>query len=193
MQRMAITLCSLALALLGYGTAQAQDVTRIRGTVSAFDGKSLSVKGPDGKVVEMEVTDKTDIVFTQPIKLADIKSGDFLAITSRKRQDGTLTAYDVRRFPKPSNPGHRPFDGKSDETMTNAEVSAVVQSTNGHELTMTYDGGSQKIVVPGNASISALVPGQRSQLVAGAPVFLTAAPGEGGKLTASRIQVSPAK
>ena len=124
---------------------------------------------------------------------ADIKPGDFLAVTSMKRDDGTLTAFEVRRFPKPLNPGHRPLDGRSDQTMTNATVAATVQSASGRELTLTYEGGSQKVVVPEGASISVLVPGDRSQLVPGAAVNLTAAPGAGGKLTAQRIQVSPVK
>ncbi len=91
--------------------AQAQDPARVRGSIAAFDGKSLSVKTSDGKSVEIQVTDKSEIVFNQPIKLAEIKSGDFLGVTSMKREDGTLTAYEVRRFPKPLNPGHRPLTG----------------------------------------------------------------------------------
>ena len=191
MKPLAIAFCSMLLAISSTAAHTQQDLTRVRGAISAFDGKSLSVKAADGKAVEIQVADKVEIVFTQPIKLPDIKSGDFLAISSIKREDGSLTAYDVRRFPKPSNPGHRPLDGKSDQTMTNASVSAMVQSASGRELTMTYDGGSQKIVVPEKASISELVPGQRSQLVPGAAVNLTAVPGEGGKLSAVRIQVSP--
>jgi hypothetical protein len=89
------------------------------------------------------------------------------------------------------NPGHRPFDGRDDQTMTNATVGAMVQAASGRELTLTYEGGSQKIVVPESASISTLVPGTRAHLVPGAPVNLTAGPGDGGKLTATRIQVSP--
>jgi hypothetical protein len=77
--------------------------------------------------------------------------------------------------------------------MTNATVSAMVQSASGRELTFTYEGGMQKIVVPENASISMLIPGERSQLVPGAAVNLTAAPGADGALTAVRIQVSPVK
>jgi hypothetical protein len=77
--------------------------------------------------------------------------------------------------------------------MTNATVAAMVQSATGRELTVTYEGGSQKIVVPENASISMLVPGERSQLKPGAAVNLTALTAEGGKLTARRIQVSPLK
>lgn len=55
---------------------------------------------------------------------------------------------------------------------------------------MSYEGGSQKIVVPANAAISTLVPGDRSQLSPGATVNLTAAPMSDGKLTAIRVQVS---
>ena len=171
---------------------EAQEPTRVRGTISAFDGTVLSVKSKAGNTA-IVLGEKTQIVFTQPTALSDIKPGDFLGVTSMKRTDGTLTAYEVRRFPKPVNPGHRPFDGRDDQTMTNATVGALVQSASGRELTMTYDGGSQKIVVPENASISTLVPGNRSQLVPGAPVNLTARAEDGGKLTAIRIQVSPPK
>lgn len=181
-----------ALALVATA-ADAQTAMRVRGTITAVDGNVLSVKSGDGKNVDIHLADKTVIVFTQPITLADIKPGDFLGVTSLKRDDGTLTAFEVRRFPKPLNPGHRPFDGRADATMTNATVSAMVQSARGRELTLTYEGGSQKIVVPENASISMLVPGERSQLVPGAAVNLTAAPGDDGTMIARRIQVSPVR
>lgn len=182
----------LVLGLLA-GTVDAQAPTRVRGTITAFDGKALAVKSKVGDNVAIELAEKTVIVFTQPIPLSEIKPGDFLAVTSMKRGDGTLTAYEVRRFSKPLNPGHRPFDGRSDQTMTNATVSAMVQSASGRDLTLSYDGGTQKITVPESASVSTLVPGNRSQLVPGAPVNLTARAGDGGKLTAIRIQVSPPK
>ena len=183
--RIAVFFCVLTLT----SAAGAQAPGRVRGTITAFDGNVFSVKSPEGKNVNIQLAEKTVIVFTQPIALADIKPGDFLGVTSMKRADGALTAFEVRRFPKPVNPGHRPFEGRDDQTMTNATVSAVVQSASGRELTLGYEGGSQKIVVPENASISMLVPGDRSQLVPGAAVNLTAAPGSGGKMTAVRVQV----
>src|SRR5262245_18512837 len=186
--RIALIASALALA---FGV-QAQAPERVRGTIAAMSGDVLTVKSGSGNAT-IHLAEKTEIVFTQPIKLSDIRQGDFLGVTSVKSGDGKLTAYEVRRFPKPLNPGHRPFDGKSDQTMTNATVGATVQATSGRELTMTYEGGAQKIVVPENASVSELVPGNRSQLVPGAAVNLTANPGDGGKLTAIRIQVSPAK
>jgi hypothetical protein len=190
MKTLHIVLLSGALAIAS-AVVNAQEPTRVRGSIAAFDGNVLSVKSGSGDNAAIHLTDKTAIVFTQPIALSDIKPGDFLGVTSAKSGDGTLTALDVRRFPKPVSPGHRPFDGRDDQTMTNATVSAMVQSASGHELTLAYEGGAQKILVPEKAAISTLVPGQRSQLVPGAPVNLTAASGDGGKLTAIRIQVSP--
>jgi hypothetical protein len=189
MKTLHIVLLSGALAIAS-ATVNAQQPTRMRGTIAAFDGNVLSVKSGSGDNAAIQLTDKTIIVFLQPIALADIKPGDFLAITSAK-SEGALMALDVRRFAKPLNPGHRPFDGRDDRTMTNATVSEMVHSANGRELTLNYEGGSQKILVPEKAAISTLVPGQRSQLVPGAPVNLTAASGDGGTPTAIRIQVSP--
>ena len=174
----------LFLGLICISTAVAGQ-TRVRGTVESFDGKTLVVKDAGS----VQVGDKTELVFTQPIKLADIKPGDFLGVTSTKGAGGQLTAYEVRRFPKPLNPGHRPFDGGPNQTMTNATVGTVAQSSNGRELTLTYDGGSQKIIVPQDASVSELVPGKASQLVPGARVNLTHGPDK----VALRIQISAPK
>jgi hypothetical protein len=73
--------------------------------------------------------------------------------------------------------------------MTNATVGTVSQASSGRELTLTYDGGSQKISVPQDAAVSELVPGKASQLVPGARVNLTHAPDR----VALRIQISPPK
>ncbi len=184
----------LALVLacaLGCAASYAQP-TRVRGTVASFHAGVLAVRDAAARTHEVRVDEKTEIVFAKPIALGDIKAGDFLGITSVKRPDGTLAAYEIRRFPKPLNPGHRPFDGRDDQTMTNATVDALVQSAHGRELTMTYEGGVQKIVVPENASISTLVPGQRSQLVPGVAVTMAAAAGPDGKFVAKRVTISKA-
>ncbi|HEX6156368.1 MAG TPA: hypothetical protein VFZ54_10120 [Burkholderiales bacterium] len=171
--------------MLALGVAQAQAPTRVRGMITAVEGNGFVV---DGKT-QVRLGEKTEIVFAQPVTLAEIEPGDFLGVTSVKHADGKLVAYEVRRFPKPINPGHRPFDGRDDQTMTNATVGATVQSASGRELTMTYEGGTQKITVPPEASVSTLVPGTRAQLVPGAPVNLTM----DGSGVALRIQVGTPK
>lgn len=170
--------------------ADAQTATRIRGTVADFDGKALTVKIRGDQNSRVLVARNTEIVFTQPIAIADIKPGDLLGVTSTKGADGSLTAVEVRRFPKPLNPGHGPLDRRDDQTMTHATVATVMEAGKGRELTLTYDGGAQKILVPEGASISMLLPGERAQLVPGAMVDLTAAPGTDGQLIARSIHVS---
>src|SRR2546428_7361647 len=130
-------LSSLALLLvLAAATAAAQAPTRVRGKITAVQGDVITV---DQKT-QVRLGEKTELVYTQPISLADIKPGDFLGVTSTKGPVGALTATEVRRFPKPLNPGHRPFDGRDDQTMTNAMVDSSVQPPSGRELKLTYDG-----------------------------------------------------
>ena len=172
-----------ALLALGIGLNEADAQTRVRGKITALEANGFVV---DGKT-PVRLGDKTEIVFTQPVTLADIRPGDFLGVTSVKHADGKLIAYEVRRFPKPLNPGHRPFDGRDDQTMTNATVGAVVQSASGRDLVLIYDGGTQQIKVPPEASVSQLVPGNKGHLVPGAAVNLT----HDASGRALRVQVSP--
>jgi hypothetical protein len=189
--RTALAALVLAATLSPAGFADAQMLPRMRGTIAALNGDVLSVKTPDGKNMEFQLDEKTTIVYTQPIELSEIKPGDFIGVTSMKRSDGTLSAFEIRRFTKPVNPGHRErFEGRDDQTMTNANVSATVQSANARELTLTYEGGSQKVTVAPNAIVSTLVPGNRSQLVPNAPVALTPEKTGDGKLLARNVQVS---
>jgi hypothetical protein len=171
----------LLLSLVALG-ASAQE--RARGVITAVSGDEISVGNK-----QVRVGDKTELLFMQPIALGDIKPGSFLAVTSQKGPGGQLAALEIRVQPKPVSPGHRPFDGRDDQTMTNATLDAMAQASTGRELTLSYPGGSQKIVVPESAALFALVPGNRSQLVVGAPVNLT----HDASRVALRIQVSAPK
>ncbi len=172
---------ALLLALVALG-AFAQE--RARGVISAVSGDEISVGNK-----KVRVSDKTELLFMQPIVLGDIKTGSFLAVTSQKGPGDQLTALEIRVQPKPVSPGHRPFEGRDDQTMTNATLDAMVQASTGRELTLSYPGGSQKIVVPESAALFALVPGNRSQLVVGAPVNLS----HDASGVVLRLQVGPKK
>jgi hypothetical protein len=74
--------------------------------------------------------------------------------------------------------------------MTNANVAKVVKAAGGNELTLEYKGGSQTIIVPDGTPVVDFEPGDRSLLVPGATVFVVAASGPDGKLTAPRVAVS---
>src|SRR4029453_8744348 len=91
----------ILLLLLVNTAANAQAPSRVRGTIVAFDGTVLSVTDNGGRNVAPQGGEKDAILFAPANTLPQIKPGDFLGVTSRKGADGALTAYEVRRFPKP--------------------------------------------------------------------------------------------
>jgi hypothetical protein len=100
-----------------------------------------------------------------------------LGSANRPGPDGVGTALEVHVFPAGMavpNEGHRPWDLEPGSMMTNARVTAIVQATNGRQLTLTYKDGVQKIVVPEGTPIVTAVAADRSALQAGEHVFFTA-------------------
>jgi len=110
-----------------------------------------------------------------------------------KGADGVLIAREVHLFPTDRpipNEGHRDWDLEPGATMTNAMVSATMQSTSGREMTLTYKGGTQKVLVPEGKPIVMAINADRSALRPGESVFLAADVGADGKLVTRRVQVS---
>lgn len=76
-------------------------VHKVMGTVSTIHENHLEVKGTDGKVAVITLTDKTKILRGKaPAKPADIKSGERIVViaTQTKDKDGKqmLVAKEVR-------------------------------------------------------------------------------------------------
>jgi hypothetical protein len=170
--------------------AQQPPNTNIRGVVTAFDGKTVAVKARDGSALEVLLPEALAVSGTKAFMLADLKPGMTLGVTTVKRADGQLVAIDVRPIPATARIGLSPFDLQPDSTMTNAILEAQVVSLSGAELTLNYNDGMVKVLVPPGTPMSQAVPGNRSDIKPGETVFIAARPGPDGKLTAARIQVS---
>jgi hypothetical protein len=82
--------------------------------------------------------------------------------------------------------GHSNWDLQPGSTMTNATVSAVSPGTTGRRMTLRYKDGEKTIVVPDGIPVVTLKPADRSLIVPGAKVIVTAQ-NRDGKLTAVRI------
>jgi hypothetical protein len=74
--------------------------------------------------------------------------------------------------------------------MTNAVLTATVAAARGRELTLSYPGGSQQIIVPEDAFIFTPVEGERSLLAPGVFVTLLASRDAAGSLTTTRVQLT---
>lgn len=178
--------------VLAAGVVEAQQKTqRIRGTITAFDGKMLSVKSREGKDLVVELTEKASVATAKAITLADLKQGSYVGVTTRKGADGALVALEVHTLPPTVKPGFRPWDLAPGTMMTNANIASVTQGARGHELVMNLQDGPQKILVPPGTPVVTQVKAGRSDLKPGEYVFFNANVGADGKLTVpGRIQVS---
>ena len=189
---------SLALCLLlfacGSVLAQAPAPTqRIRGDVVALDGLSLQVKSRSGETLAIKLADNYVVTAVVKIDATAIKAGAFVGTATVPQPDGTLTSLEVLVFPESmrgSNEGHYPWDLKPGSMMTNATIVDVTSSGQGsRRMTLKYKDGEKSIVVPEDVPIVTFEPGEKSMLVPGAHVLLTATKQPDGSLTAARVAV----
>lgn len=176
--------------LLASAVASAQTPMRIRGTITSLDGDVLSLKTRDGKDVKINLAPNFAVAAAKAVTLADFGPGAYVGSTAKKNAAGVLVASEVHRLPPAAPAGHTPWDTAPGDTMTNANVGAVVKAAGGNELTLEYKGGSQKILVPDGTPIVDFVPADKSLLVPGATVFVGAQVAADGKITAARVAVS---
>ncbi|MBV9637756.1 MAG: hypothetical protein JO163_23475 [Methylobacteriaceae bacterium] len=166
--------------------------TRIRGTITAADLKTLSVATREGAKVEIALSDKVRVASVKQANLADIAPGTFIGAAAQPASDGKLQALEVVVFPESmrgTGEGHFPWDLTPSSSMTNATVSAVVEQASGRVLSLSYKGGSVEMRVPPDIPIVTPVPAALADLKPGLPVFVVANKAAGGDLTAAFIAV----
>lgn len=190
-----VVLCAVALfALVGAVAAQTPP-QKLRGEVKHFDGHWMTLKNRNGETQKIEFTEKTGYVGVVAADRSAIKPGTFVGIASIDN-GGVATAEEVLVFPEAargSNEGHYAWDLTPGGMMTNANISAMVESSNGPELTLTYKGkdgssGSVKITVPPNTPVVTFTKATKDDIKAGGYVMVVAAP-NGEHFTALRALV----
>ena len=183
----------LGAFLLASATAQSQGPSRVRGTITAIDGNTLSVKSREGQDVRIELAPNATFAYMKKVSFGDIKPGTPLGTSAVKGADNKLVAREVHVF-NPDRPipgeGHRPWDLEADSTMTNGRVTAVAPASRGSELTLSYPGGQQQVLVSPDIPIVMAVESDRSVIVPGEYAYIAVTAGADGKLTATRLQVS---
>jgi hypothetical protein len=163
--------------------------TGVRGTIAAVSGETLKVHTGDGMDVDVKLASNTPIRGVALADIGAIKADSYIGTAAVPQADGTLRALEVHVFPasmRGSGEGHRPWDLGQNSTMTNGTVGNVVVS-NGRTITVKYQNGEKKIVVPPDVPIVSLEPGDRSLLVPGAHVVLFAHKDGAGALAADFI------
>jgi hypothetical protein len=82
----------------------------------------------------------------------------------------------------------QPAGGDVNSTMTNGTVSSANASGAAKEITVTYKGGKQNIIVPPTAAIVTYRPGDKAELTSGVTVFINGV-SQGGEVVANSVSV----
>jgi hypothetical protein len=182
-------LASFAIAALVCSLAFAQQPpTRVRGTITAVDGNVLSVKSRDGTDLKLHLTPDAVVTTARATTLEALKGKSVGA--SAVSRDGKMVALEVHAIPPQAKPGHSTWDLAPDSTMTNANLEGIAQASGGAEITLSYPGGSQKILVPPGTPIVAFDPGARADLKPGETIWSNARKEADGRIVAERLSVS---
>jgi hypothetical protein len=173
--------------------AQAQDQVRVRGTIERVEDGLYIVKARNGGEMKVRLPDNVMVVSLAKASLADIKPGSYVGVSGLPQADGSQKALEVHIFPEAmrgTGDGHRGWDLQPSSTMTNGAVDQTAASADGQVLTLKYKDGEKKVVVTPETPIVIYVPGDKSELKPGAPIFISAAKKQpDGTLETPRINV----
>jgi hypothetical protein len=191
-RRPLIAVAMVAISTLAAIAQQSPTPTRVRGTIEGVDGDVLAVKSRAGQDVKLHLTGDAKIVGIIKISLADIKVGSFIGTTTVPGPDGSQNAVEVHVFPEDmrgTGEGSRPYDLRPNSTMTNATVSESVAGNDGHTLLIKYKDGEKKVVVSPETPVVTYVPGDKSDLKAGAKIIAFVKQLPDGSFESNRVSV----
>jgi hypothetical protein len=182
----------LAAASFSAAYAQQPQTVRVRGTIEKVDGNSVVVKPAQGSDVTLTLTPDARIVGVVKASLADITPGSFVGSAAMPQPDGSQKALEVHIFAESqrgTGEGHRPYTIPN-STMTNGTVGDMVTATDGRTLTVKYNGGEKKIMVPPDVPVVRYEVGDRGDLKPGVHVTaLNAVKKADGSIEAPRLNV----
>ena len=183
----------MVVATSAFALAQKAPVpTRVRGSIETVNGDVLTVKSRSGEDVKLHMTSDMTVVGIVKASLSDIKIGSFVGATTVPGPDSEPKAVEVHIFPESmrgTGEGSRPYDLKPNSSMTNATVAENVVANDGHTLIVKYKGGDKKVEVSPDTPIVTFVPGEKSDLKAGAQVIAFMKQLPDGSFETSRVSV----
>lgn len=188
----AVAFCCVALLVAVAGaTLAAEPPPRTRGTIERLDGDTLTVTMRGGQKATFKLTPDTKIVGVIDAQLGAIKPDTYIGTSAAPQSDGTLKAIEVHVFPESmrgTGDGHYPWDLDGANTMTNGAVGALA-GTSGRTMTVKYQGGERKVVVPEGTPVVAFEPADRSIIKPGARALVIAPKGADGTQAAAFLVV----
>lgn len=192
MKRLASTAFALGMTLVIGGAFAADGTpTRVRGTIDQVDGQTLHISSRTGEKLIVTMAPGIKVSEVSKIDISAIKPNSYIGTAAAPLPDGSLKALEVHVFPESmrgTGDGHRPFDLGPNSTMTNGTVGSVVGSSD-RTLTVKYEGGEKKVVVPADVPIVTFEPGSAADIKPGAHIIIFGMKAADGSLSTERISV----
>ncbi len=211
-QRRQIVMLAAAALFVACNPVRAQSqVQRIGGDIVAISDAQMQVKSRTGETINVKLAPTLSVSARSKADLSAVAPGAFLGTTAIPQPDGTLKATEVHVFPESmrgTGEGHRPYQftpggtmtnatvasvGRAGtaggSTMTNATVAGVGDAAGSRTMKLTYKGGEKTVVIAPGTPIVMVESGDRSLLVPGAHIVVTATRQPDGALLAERVMV----
>lgn len=183
----------LAASALGRADAWAQGAAppRVRGTIISREGSLLTVATRDGGRAVVTLTEPLTVVALRRVALPEITNGTSLGVVAEPGPGDELRAVAITVLP----PGQRirevqeAWDLAPNTSMNNGAVEAIMESRDDRVVTLSIFGRSVRVRITPQTALVMPVPASPADLAPGTVVFINAARGEDGRLSASRVTV----
>jgi hypothetical protein len=155
---------STAAAAPSSNSAAATAGTRITGTVQTLSGSSVTL----GDGTTFTISPDTRLLHSVDEAVSDLQTGDLVAVTAKKQDDGTLLASIVNVFPKSLQnirQGQSPMDAGN--LMTNATVDTVANGG----FTVKYPDGTALVKLAPDAKVTKLTDGTLADIKVGSSLL----------------------
>lgn len=190
-------IASISLTAIGQ-TPPAAAPMRITGTVERLEGRTLTVKTPEGSG-DIVLPPELRITNNRKASLADIGPNVFLGTTAVLKSDGKLHATEVHLFPESmrgTGEGHRPWFADN-TTMTNGSVTTMTNGSAQQQgtadgsvvLKVSYKGGEKEVYVAPDVPITIIEAGDLSLLKPGTKIASLVRQKEDGTAVALMVSV----
>ena len=196
----------------------APEPARVRGTIKSVSDTVIVVRTASGTDETLNLTSTTAYLTVAKSNLDHIDQGGYIGVATKSSGDKlvALGVLLFPLAMKGAAEGHFDWDQIPDttlsgrattasamtngtvkaatsaktvaSTMTNGTVSSAGASSGAKQVTVTYQGGEQVVTVPRTAPVVTVVPGSKSDVIAGKAVFINAVR-QDGQLSAGAVFV----
>ena len=194
-----VAAAGLVLALAAGGAAaQTAAPTQVRGEISSVDGRTVTVQTREGEVAKLELAADGKIFGMVPAKAEAITTDATIAAAAVPEKEGgneRLRAQVVVIFSDSmkgagAGEGYFTFNVTPESAMRTGDVAKSEAGEGGQIVTIRYPQGGATIVIPPDAKVVTLEPGDASLLKKGGHVFVpTAERQPNGSLAVSMVAV----